>query len=67
MTGITWALIIPILLIGEANLLGTFLRLLLVEKRLALDGNFFFQLIVAELLISIEDDFGDERLFSDDK
>ena len=54
-------------MIGDPDLFRAFLRLLLIEKCLALDGDLFFQLIVAQLLVSVEHDLGDEGLFADDE
>src|SRR5262249_36723313 len=56
-----------IFLVGEANFFGALLSLLLVEKRLAFDRDFLLQLVVAQLLITIKDNLGDERFLMYEK
>ena len=58
---------ISVLLIGKTQPLGTLFHLLLVEKRLALDGRFLFQLLVAQMLVSVKDDLTDEGFFPHNK
>ena len=58
---------ISVLLVGKTQPLGTLFHLLLIEKRLALDSRFLFQLLVTQVLVSVKDDFTDEGLFPHNK
>ena len=54
--------VVPVLLIGQPNPLGAFLGLLLVQKGLTPDGDLLLQLILAEVLVPVKHNLGDERL-----